>query len=157
MSYVQKSLLDGERVLYNGKLHWRIYMPSIFYFIIACIFLYVSRQNHQFLAFGAIIMCAAFVLFLKELIVRASTELAVTNQRIIFKRGLISRSTMELNHNKIESIREEQGIIGRIFGYGSLVIEGTGGGKEYLINIDSPLAFKKQAQAAINAASGNVR
>lgn len=153
MSYIDKDLLVGERIVYRGKLHWFIFLPGVFWSLAAIVLLILSHQNPMFSIVSVIaLLCAAYTV-MKAFIVRASTELAVTSKRIIFKQGLISRNTMELNHAKIESIREEQGIMGRIFDCGTLVIEGTGGGKEYLVNIDAPLTFKKQAQSAADPAN----
>ncbi len=58
-----------------------------------------------------------------------STELAVTNKRIITKSGLIQRNTTEMFLEKVESIQVDQGILGRIFDFGSITISGTGGDK----------------------------
>lgn len=150
MSYIEKDLLDGERILYSGKLHWFIYVPAVMALIAAiCLYVIFSTNNfHPVLS--SVFGLYAVGLFVNALITRISTELAVTNKRIIYKEGLISRRTVELTHNRIESIREEQSIIGRIFGCGTIIIEGTGGGKEHLKNIESPLAFKKQAQMALD-------
>jgi len=155
MSYIQKDLLEGEHIVYQGKLHWFIFMPAICFLLVA---LFLIRIAHRYeipplSLLGGLVALWSLLLFLKAVFVKWTTELAVTNKRIIFKKGFISRDTMELTHAKIESIREEQGIIDRIFGRGTLVIEGTGGGKEYLKNIDDPMAFKKQAQSAADAIS----
>jgi len=163
MSYIEKDLMTGERIVYSGKLHWFIFMPAIFWLLVTFALYAILRQNHFPLIVSALVGLYAFYALMKALIVRSSTELAVTNKRIIYKEGLISRDTMELNHAKVESIREEQGIIDRIFDCGTLVIEGTGGGKEYLRNIDAPLTFKKQAQTAADQAgvaggnAGNIK
>ena len=158
MSYIEKNLLPGEHIAYSGKLHWFIFAPAIFWLFVAVVTGVLLRNSHPFSAISAVFALYSFYALMKALIVRWSTELAVTSKRIIFKEGLITRRTMEFNHSKIESLREEQGIMGRIFDYGSLVIEGTGGGKEYLKNIDAPLEFKKQAQYAADQAgsAGNV-
>ena len=158
MSYIEKNLLPGEHIVYSGKLNWLIFAPAIFWLFVALTMSVVLRESRPFSIFSAFVAIYAFYSLMKALIVRWSTELAVTSKRIIFKEGLITRRTMEFNHSKIESLREEQGIMGRIFDYGSLVIEGTGGGKECLKNIDAPLEFKKQAQYAADQAgsAGNI-
>lgn len=60
-------------------------------------------------------------------IVLKTNELAITNQRIIGKKGLISRETVELKYEKIESISVMQSILGRISKFGTIVVRGTGG------------------------------
>ncbi len=155
MSYIQKDLLDGERIVYTGKLHWCIFFPAFFYMLLSIFLLQLAHKSGMpaFILLGGVASLYAFMQLIKAFVIKLSTELAVTNKRVIFKKGLISRDTMELNHSKIESIVEDQSIIGRIFNYGTLVIQGTGGGKEYLRNIANPLTFKKQAQSAADTVS----
>lgn len=82
---------------------------------------------------------------------RQSTELAVTSKRIIAKFGFIRRSTIELNHSKVESFHVEQGVLGRILGFGTLSINGTGGGITPIPGIGDPLGFRRKAMEAIDA------
>jgi len=157
MSYIQKDLLPGERIVYTGKLHWFLFAPGLSFLILSGLLFFFSEDQPLLRPVSSIIVLWALYLLIKAFIIKISTELAVTNKRIIFKRGLISRDTMELNHAKIESIREEQGVLDRMFDCGTLVIEGTGGGQEVLRNIDAPLTFKKQAQAAADPAAANAK
>ena len=76
-----------------------------------------------------------------------TTELAVTTKRVISKRGLISRKTVELNLAKVEAIGVNQSILGRILGYGTVTVVGTGGTKEPFLYIASPLEFRRVVQA----------
>lgn len=78
------------------------------------------------------------------LIAKHTTELVITNRRIIAKFGLVSRSTFELNLSKIESIRVEQSILGRILNYGDVLVIGTGGSKEPIPRIAHPLEFRRR-------------
>ena len=154
MSYIENDLLDGENILYSGHLHWRIYVPGLFHLFLSLVLFVASKELH--LPVG-LLLAAFFVLLsvfslINAAITKSSTELAVTNKRVIFKTGLFSRRTMELSHHRIESIRENQSIMGRILGYGTIIVEGTGGGQESLNNISDPMAFKKHAQAAAEAA-----
>jgi uncharacterized membrane protein YdbT with pleckstrin-like domain len=78
---------------------------------------------------------------------RWTTEIAVTNRRIIYKRGFISRHTIEMNMDKIESVDVDQSIIGRLFDYGTITVHGTGTGIEPLYQIDSPIKFRNNVTA----------
>jgi len=89
-------------------------------------------------------------LLLRAWIQQVTTELAVTSKRVVAKFGLIQRNTIELNHSKVESFNVHQGIAGRIFGFGTIVVHGTGGGKTPIPNIDSPLQFRSEAMQAID-------
>lgn len=100
-----------------------------------------------------IIFCnlrAVFTLFIAPLIDKYTDEFAITNKRVIIKTGLISRRTFEMNHTKIESVNVDQGILGRILGYGTIRIVGSGGTKEVFPKINSPLAFRKKFQEMSN-------
>lgn len=96
-----------------------------------------------------IIFCnlrAILTLFIAPLIDKYSDEFAITNRRIIVKTGLISRKTFEMNLSKIESVNVDQGILGRILGYGTIRIVGSGGTKEIFPDIKKPLEFRKKFQ-----------
>ena len=73
---------------------------------------------------------------------RLSTEIAVTDRRIILKRGLIQRHTIEINMDKVESVDVDQSILGRIFDYGTVTVHGTGAGIEPLCNVSAPIALR---------------
>ena len=134
--YVERNLLPGERVIYKANIHWFIFFPSVFLLSIGIV-LFTTR--HMSIA-SSIIGMAIFI-FITTAIAKISTEFAVTSKRVIVKKGLISRTTIELNHNKVESINVHQSILGRIFGFGTLVVNGTGGGKTTILSVDSPLEF----------------
>ena len=80
------------------------------------------------LGFGALFL----FLFVRTWIDRWLTELAVTNNRIIYKYGLIRRYTAEMNMDKVESVNVVQSILGRLLDYGTIDIMGTGQGFESL-------------------------
>lgn len=71
-------------------------------------------------------------------------EIAITNRRLIYKRGVIARKTEELNLRRVEEINLKQGVFGRIFGYGRLQIHGTGAGVVEIPIIARPGRFKKE-------------
>ena len=78
---------------------------------------------------------------------RATTELVVTDRRVILKRGIFSRQTIEMNRAKVESVDVDQTVMGRIMGYGTVIVRGTGGGLEPIRNIAHPLAFRSHITA----------
>jgi len=85
-------------------------------------------------------------LFIIPFIEMKTDEFAVTNKRVIIKIGWISRKIFEMNHSKIESVNVDQGILGRIFNYGSITIIGSGGTKEIYYTIRDPFGFRKKVQ-----------
>ena len=88
--------------------------------------------------------------FIKNLIYRLTTELVITNSRIIAKWGLISRDTVELNTNQIESVIINQSVIGRLFNFGTVRVQGTGQAVTPFYAIADPLLFRRQAAEAIS-------
>jgi uncharacterized membrane protein YdbT with pleckstrin-like domain len=81
---------------------------------------------------------------------RATTDLGVTNKRVIAKAGLISRRTVEQRIQKIESIRVNQGILGRMLDYGTIMVHGTGGATTPIRNVADPFAFKRAVESVID-------
>lgn len=125
-SYVESALTKGEQVVYQGKVSIWSLMPLL---LLGLIFL-------AFYGLGLLFWAAAAVRYL-------TTELAITNKRVIAKFGLISRSTIEINLQKIESIQVNQGILGRIFNFGSIVVSGAGNPQAPIPGISSPLQFRR--------------
>jgi uncharacterized membrane protein YdbT with pleckstrin-like domain len=118
MSYVENNLIKDERVEHQTSYHWVTFFS----------------------------LRSIFTLFIAPLLDRYTDEFAITNKRIIVKTGLISRKTLEMNLNRIESVTVDQSIAGRIFNFGNISIIGTGGTKETFKNIKKPLEFRKKFQ-----------
>lgn len=119
-SYVNQSLAPGEQVLYEAKYHWIIFLKIL-----------------------PLTIISAGVL---PLLLLMSQELALTNRRLIGKGGIIGRHTVEINLNKVESVQVQQGPLGLILNYGTVVVTGTGGTKEEMHNVSNPVAFRKKFQ-----------
>ena len=155
MRYVRRVLQPGETIVYSTKLHWRVYIQAIL-LVIACIIITgaaVATNDNQgiSLAFGiAAVIFALLALSagLRAFIRRATTELAVTDHRVIYKSGLLSRHTIEMNRDKVESVDVDQSLLGRILGYGTVIVRGTGGSLEPIRNIGDPLSFRTYITAS---------
>ncbi len=80
---------------------------------------------------------------------RGATEMAVTNKRVIVKSGIVDRRTIELLLPRIESIAVEEPVLGRVLGYGTVIVRGTGGTPEVFPQIARPLEFREQVQRQI--------
>jgi uncharacterized membrane protein YdbT with pleckstrin-like domain len=149
MAYYTQVLQPDETVLVVGRLHWFIYLRGLIVVAIAiALLLWADRlpadavwQHYARLA-GGVVGVLGILLLLGAWIRRRSTEIAVTDKRVIYKRGLLSRHTVEMNVSKIETVDVEQGLAGRIWGYGTLLIRGTGAGFEPLVGIGSPLRIR---------------
>lgn len=151
MGYVNKNLMSGEDVIYNAKIHWFIFVPGLTLFLIGIILFAVQMNQGLWPVFGFLSFFAGIILLVKAIITKISTELSVTSKRVIAKFGLIRRNTVELNHSKVESFNIGQGLLGRIFDFGTLIINGTGGASTPIPSIDSPLEFRRKAMETIDA------
>ena len=150
MGYVQHILQPGETVLQESRLHWCIYWRAVLFLIIACgiaaLYFLTADPTMQTAALiaGGVSLAVAILFAIGAAIRRHSTELAVTDHRIIYKTGVFSRHTMEMNRTKVESVDVDQSFFGRIFGYGTILVRGTGGSLEPLPNIQDPLTLRSR-------------
>ena len=146
MSYVQHVLQPGEKVIHTASLHWIVYCPGLIYLIFAAaIYGYGNTGTRSSLAWGiaaAVVALVALGLLFREWFTWWTTEIAVTNRRIIYKEGFISRNTVEMHMDKVESVDVDQSILGRIFDYGNVIVKGTGTGFEPLTRIAAPLELR---------------
>jgi len=149
MRYVRRVLQPGETVVYSAKLHWFVYLWAIFFFIICLVLAGAARSmaDKQSVSLALGIAALIFALLalssaLRALVQRATTELAVTDQRVIYKTGLLARHTLEMNRAKVESVTVDQTLLARIFGYGTVTVRGIGSALEPIRNITDPLTFR---------------
>ncbi len=156
MSYIEHSLSSGETVIYQTRLHWIVLVwHTLFAVVFAAggivFFRYAAAGliEHAYLwvALGLVVIAAA--LFGYGLFVRHKTEMAVTSKRVIIKTGILTIRTIELFLAKIESVEVEQSVWGRILGFGSIFVRGTGGTDEPFSTIAHPLEFRRQVQQQI--------
>lgn len=142
-NYVEQNLMPNEQIIAVGKVHWHIYITGALLIFIGLIF--VSSTE----VLGWPMLIVGIFLLIRAWLTVISTELAVTNKRVIAKFGFIRRSTIELLHDKVESFHVDQGVAGRIFNYGTLVVNGTGGIRTPIPSVAAPLDFRRQALIAI--------
>lgn len=150
MSYVKTSLMPDENIFAYGKLHWIVFLPGSAVALLGIILFFSGIMLID--TVGMIIFLLGLVIVIKEYLTYISTELAVTSKRVIAKFGFISRNTIELNHKKVESFHVEQSVFGRILGFGTLIINGTGGVRTPIPSIAQPLEFRRRAIEAIEQA-----
>jgi uncharacterized membrane protein YdbT with pleckstrin-like domain len=148
MSYVEGNLLPNEEVTYWAKLHWIIYaLPALVFAAAIAVAL-----GGGWIA-GVALAAVGLLLLLPPWIKSSSSEFAVTNKRVLIKVGLIRRHSLELLLQKVEGIGVDQGIMGRILGYGTITVSGVGGTKEAFRMISDPLEFRRQVQASLTLPS----
>jgi uncharacterized membrane protein YdbT with pleckstrin-like domain len=148
MKYIDSILEPGEQVRYEATVSRTIYIPALV-FAICGLAMAGLGAGYGYMAWiaAAALFLLAFVLFLPAWYRRLTTEIAVTDRRIIMKRGFIRRHTVEMNMQKVESVDVDQTLIGRIFDFGNITIRGTGSSFEKLANIDAPLKLRTTVTA----------
>ena len=130
MSYIDESLVPGETVLHRARVSWW------------------SQAGMVVLGVLLLVVVVGIFFILVAWIRVHSTELAITNRRVIAKFGFIKRDTVEINLEKVEALRVEQGFWGRILNFGTILMTGTGGSIEPIPNIADPLVFRRKIMEA---------
>lgn len=158
MGYVEKNLITGETVSYKARLHWLLFIkPALIAIVImamAGLIFYAAELSKKvsdetsLLIWIAVLVVAAIPI-LSSVLVWRSAQFAVTNKRVILKTGFIQSKTAEMFLNKIESVGVKQSIMGRILGYGTVEIRGTGGSLEPFHHVSHPLQFRNEIQEQI--------
>jgi uncharacterized membrane protein YdbT with pleckstrin-like domain len=155
MSYVSRVLQPGETVSYATTLHWFIYLRALPPFIVAVAVLIAPAYIPQFppdLYWLVQAVAGLFALFgllrlLGAFIARATTEFAITDRRVIYKVGLLRRSTFEMALSKVESVHVTQSTLGRVLNFGRVEVRGTGSSFTPDNLISDPLTFRSHITA----------
>jgi len=143
MRYIERILKPGEIVLYSGRIHRIIYLPAIIMRLLALAALVALTQmrtravelSWMFIA-GAFAL-GAYVMLASAWFNRSTTEIDVINRRIVYKRGVIKRRTVEMNMDKVATVDVDQSVFGRLMNYGDITIHSTGTEFEPLHGIDA--------------------
>jgi membrane protein YdbS with pleckstrin-like domain len=162
MSYIDSNLIPGETVIYRTRLHWIVMLGHI---VMGCLVLALpgalllyyalspprgdSLMSHVMEGGGIALLIAGLVAILAGMVRRNATEMAVTTRRVVIKAGIVSRKTIEVMLNKVESIEVSEPALGRMLGYGTITVIGTGGTVEPFHDMAHPLAFRSHVQQQI--------
>jgi hypothetical protein len=144
MGYIEENLLPGETIVFKTRLHWNIFGRPALALVCGLSLLTVSVREVR--GVGIFLSGVGVVMALLAYIAFVSSEFGVTTQRVVIKVGFLRRRSLELFLQKVESIGVDQGILGRIFGYGSVSVIGTGGTKELFRKVAAPLEFRRIVQ-----------
>src|ERR1700749_1294377 len=130
MSYIDQSLGDGETVIARAHFHW----------------LYSLTAWLALIVLG--IIGIGIIIFISMMVKKWSTEIGVTSHRFVEKKGVFSLRSNEIALPNIEGVKVEQSFFGRIFGYGTVRIEGTGVDAVTTPTIADPVGFVSAIQTA---------
>jgi hypothetical protein len=147
-SYTAATLQSDERPLHQTRIHWialsgPIIAAVLCLIVIVPIAIFAAWRDFYWAWILAAIPAA--ILVSADLTVRTS-ELVITDRRVLIKVGFIRRRTFEMFISKIESVAVYQSMLGRLFNYGTVEIRGTGGSSESFATIAAPLPFRDAIQ-----------
>ncbi len=149
MGYVDRHLLTDERVVFKTRQHWILYAgPALVVLVgLAASILPLAAAMASWWSLPGLAIGVVGLAMLAARAVRVLTsEFAVTNMRVIMKRGFIARHSDEILLQKIETIGVDQSITARLFGYGTLTVTGTGGAREPFRHVSDPIGFRRAVQ-----------
>ncbi len=162
MGYIEEILVPGETVLYRTRYHWVV----LIWLLLAGVLLgglglallvggIGANQKEGWhsaaIVVGLILLVVASALVAAGIIRRNSTEMVVSNKRVLIKTGVVARKSIEVMLSKVESIGVEETVLGRILGYGNVIVRGTGGTFESFSRIAHPNEFRKQVQQQLGS------
>jgi len=146
MGYIKSTLMSDENITYQTKLHWIILLWPIFW-LIALIIMFMDQETF---ILASILVVVFLYSACKNIIIFITSEFAVTNKRVIMKTGFIKRNSLEILLSKVESLGVDQGILGRILGFGTISVVGSGGSKNLFKKICDPLELRKKVHEEIS-------
>jgi hypothetical protein len=153
MSYIDRSLGDGETIIARAHFHWLYVSSAWLALLIPLALLLVAYSQAQsqpdpYTVGAGILAVFGLFVYLRMMVRKWSTEIGITSHRFVEKYGLVSMRTNEIALPNIEGVRVNQSILGRIFGYGTVRIEGTGVDSVTTPTIADPVGFVRAIQTA---------
>jgi uncharacterized membrane protein YdbT with pleckstrin-like domain len=161
VGYAEHNLISGEVITFRGRLHWIVLVRAIAVTllmdiagVLAIVLGATERAPQAFILLGLALLLISGVFMGSAVLARNAAEFVITNKRVIVKLGIVRKRTAEMFLHKVESIGVDQTVAGRIVGFGTISINGTGGTTESFQTIANPFEFRRQVQEQIGAASG---
>jgi uncharacterized membrane protein YdbT with pleckstrin-like domain len=158
MSYASKHLIPDEKLLYETRLSWVVlFWPVIVPTLLLLglggylVYTYAHVDTHHMKEIGVGLIVIAALIFGIGLTKRNATEMAVTNKRVLIKQGVFGRRTLEILLQKIESIAVEESMSGRMLGFGTVIVRGTGGTPEPFKKMANPLEFRRHVEEQVES------
>lgn len=148
VGYVESNLMPGESVVYAAKLHWFTLVAPVATCVCGLVIVVLSEIGSgppwsYFGIVGSLVLLFGALAAMLRFIGIRSSELAVTSRRVMFKVGFVRRRAQEFILQHVETISVDQGVVGRMFGFGRVTIVGTGGTKEPIAHVAAPLEFRR--------------
>lgn len=147
--YVARHLLSGERIVFSTRHHWIVFIgPTLIVVagLLAALLPVAAGADPLWGVPGGLVILVGIAMVLARSVRFLSSEFVVTNMRVVMKEGFLSRRSDEILLPKIETIGVDQSIPGRLLGYGTLTVTGTGGAREPFQTVSDPIGFRRAVQ-----------
>lgn len=150
MSYIEKNLAPRERLIYLTQLHWIIFFFPAVITVAILVFIYYKPEMRLANLVGVVLIV---YLYLATAIRYISCEYGISTERVLMKEGFIRVRTFDTVLSRVESVELQQSLLGRIIGYGDVIVCGTGGDKTVFATISDPAAFRTKLMSVMNEAA----
>jgi uncharacterized membrane protein YdbT with pleckstrin-like domain len=158
MSYIEQNIMKDEQIIYKTKMSNVVYATPLGCFIFGVVFMIVKlffrdypEIGNLFIFFSLILWVLGFGALISAIISVKTSEIGVTNKRVIIKIGVFSKRSLEMLLEKIESLQVEQNLIEQMFNSGTVNIKGSGGTVTPFSSISNPFEFRKKVQEQIES------
>lgn len=142
MTYVESTLLPNEIIIYEAKVHWAVYLKPAFFALLMLLSFVQQPVSEGTVIVGLLFFVLAISTLIQAIIARMTTEMVITNKRVVSKFGFIRRETYEPQLTQLEGAYLSQSLLGRVLGYGEVQVKGTGGGGAPVPFIADPIQFR---------------
>jgi uncharacterized membrane protein YdbT with pleckstrin-like domain len=172
MSYIQSALTPRETIVEPARIHGFVFAAPVCWLLVALAVL-ATVSEKQLVAnalarmevplslagvpdkpLGLCLLALSVIFFIHAGLYKFCTELAVTSKRIVAKFGFIRRDVVEIRLDKVESVQINQGILGRLFDFGSVTITGSGGTSAHISHVARPLEFRRATLMSLELPRG---
>ncbi len=162
MSDLKQSLMQDEKIVCHIRPHWIIFSKAALWLILAILIFFITAMFHighvrllsslppLYQLIPLILLILAIIVGIPAYVKYISTSFIITNKRVLLKKGLLTRRTGEILLPRIESVSIFQGILGRVFNYGDLMVSGTGGSTDIFQDLPQPFYLRNTIQEQID-------
>jgi len=147
--YVARHLLTGEQIAFSTRTHWVVFIGPALVVLAGLLLVFapvVASLNPLWSTPGGVVIVLGIIMVIARSVRFLSSEYAVTNMRVVMKEGFLARRSDEILLQKVETIGVDQSISGRLLGYGTLTVTGTGGAREPFRTVADPMGFRRAVQ-----------
>lgn len=156
-NYIEQTLMPGEKVCIDTRPHKILFAWPLAIVVLGCLIALFGRfiPGLSMLiihSFNTADLLAIIIVFfglsqvVKAMIQYRTSEYIVTNKRVVMKTGLMSVHVMEILLTRMEAIHVNQSFWARFYNYGSLIIVGVGGTRDYFTYVPNPFTFRQYIQ-----------